>query len=262
MINNFYSFDKKEYVLKENKEFLSLLKEYQKYNGEVNLEFMNNLMQKLTSFYEFKLPNALFNGSVSKESEDYEELLKLAKLLGMNQLRMRLHHDENEFLESKYAEYVSLERHLDPKTFPYVNKRTYYIRIENGLINPYDLRSLEEFCSSSNKVLSPKDLYTNLAHVNDIDTKDLKRVLDAHNYNLLLRKKMIELTALQILYSSKTLPIYSYYRAKEFIKDFNEEYDLNIDSSYLDEIMDIDYQNIIPKGSKRTLLPTKDNETD
>ena len=86
--------------------------------------------------------------------------------------------------------------------------------------------------------------------------------MDAHNYNLLLRKKMIELTALQILYSSKTLPIYSYYRAKEFIKDFNEEYDLNIDSSYLDEIMDIDYQNIIPKGSKRTLLPTKDNETD
>ena len=72
-----------------------------------------------------------------------------------------------------------------------------------------------------------------------------------------MKKKILELTALKMLYSENTLPIYAYPRIKYFIKEFNETYDIDLDCQRIDEIMNIDYQTTDIDTLKRKLNSKK-----
>ena len=46
-----------------------------------------------------------------------------------------------------------------------------------------------------------------------------------------------------MIYSKSTLPEYGYIRAKRFIRMINKEYDLNLTTDRIDQIMGIDYSD-------------------
>ena len=61
-IENFYKLDKKEYVLEKNKEFLKIYKEMiEKNSCYLEIEQLQNLIDEIVSFFEFKYPNKMFN---------------------------------------------------------------------------------------------------------------------------------------------------------------------------------------------------------
>ena len=62
----------------------------------------------------------------------------------------------------------------------------------------------------------------------DIDYSKLDEMLKERKANLQLRNMILELIPLKILYSS--LPQYGYPRAKSFIRMFNKEYNLDMDT--------------------------------
>lgn len=171
----------------------------------------------------------------------------------MAQLRSRLHPDETRFLDCDYWDQVQLQLSLNPNCYPYISKLPYYIRIKNGFVNPNDLSSLQ-LDSPLPSALTPDELYSILIAENtNMDISELEHLIDFHNYNAILRKELIKLTALQILYSRSTLPSYGYQRAQKFIKEFNEEYQLRIGNRYLEEKMKRAAKRMTPKGSKRAL---------
>lgn len=259
-LESFYLQDKKDYILEENQEFLSVYNEYKKKNNDFDLKCMTKLMKKIKMFYEFKIPNVLFGNSIKRDTIEYKNMLEISRLMDMKQFILRLHHDEKEFLQCDYSnyDYVRLEKHLNYSTFPYLGKQTHYINLNNGFSNPADVALLNENVPS--RQLSIEELYTCLSTASDIDISELKGLLDFHKYNLILRKKLVELTALQILFSENTLPIYGFYRANEMIKDFNQTYQLNINPSFLEDIINIACENGISLENSRVLFQDKNNE--
>jgi hypothetical protein len=245
-IQNFYNADKQEYLLINNEEFLSIFKDYQKFNRDFGLEAMTKLMDDIVNFYEFKFPNELYDGSITEKSQDYQSIIEVANLLNLNQLRLRLHHDAREFLRCDYWEHVTLTTN---DNIPYPS-RMHYIRISNGLVNPYDLSKLPEISSTQDRAKTPEELLVTLStKTNNVDYSHLEQLVEHHDINVVLRKKLLELTALKMLYSKNTLPIYSCKRVKHFIKEFNENYGLDLNDSQIESIMFRDY------GLNRILSP-------
>lgn len=244
-IDNFYKNDKLEYILEKNKEFTFLLKIFASKSNEYNLEFMNYIMSFIVQFYEFKYPDSLYYDN--EKSLNYLYTMKISELLGIEQLKYHLYHDATYFLECNYCRHFILTQKIN--TYPY--KREYMIRIENGLLNEYDVAFLKENIKTDN--LTPKDLFNLINNKEDIDCNELKNLIEYHDNQVKLRNKLLELTALQMLYSKTTLPNYGYLRVKNFIKEFNNYYNLNLSLEPIDNIMNIDYQNMELKKIKLSL---------
>ena len=76
----------------------------------------------------------------------------------------------------------------------------------------------------------------------NLDYTELKECINNHKTDLELRKIILQLAALKILYSSNTIPEYGYERAKKFITEFNEGIpNLNLSLEEIDSIMKRDY---------------------
>ncbi|MCI8574878.1 MAG: hypothetical protein HFI09_00220 [Bacilli bacterium] len=251
-MKKFYELDQHEYELKENKEIQMMYEYFKKYNSDFDLDSMTHLMNKIINFYEFKFPNELYDGSVNKDSASFQNMLTITSLLDLDQLESRIHHDDRQFLKCEYWDHVTLESTNNK----HYSAQTHYIRIKNGFINPYDLRSLTENLINQDKATTPEELWALLSTKSkNVDYSELTKLLEYHNINVALRKRILELTALKMLYSGNTLPIYGYKRAKHLIKEFNEGYNLNLDDSKIDRIMFRDY------GMNRLLLKPHDIES-
>ena len=92
-----------------------------------------------------------------KKQEIFNECIKISRMLDINQLKYRLQHDEIQFLECSYAQYIRLER---------PNKKLYEtgfcsIRVDSeGKIEPYDLEALkfEKFLNNIEGIDTVEDL--------------------------------------------------------------------------------------------------------
>ncbi len=87
----------------------------------------------------------------------------------------------------------------------------------------------------------------------EVDYSELLTVLERRKNSLFLRKMFLELTALKMLYSKNSLPIYSYPRIKSFIRMFNKEYNLNLNIEGINAIMAVDYRTMDTRKLSRNL---------
>lgn len=237
-IENFYSLDKKEYDLKNNKEIIDL---YQYSSKIINLEQMTYLMNILVIFFEFKLPDVIFNNC--NKTSDFKNTIELSKKIDINQLKYRLYHDYNMFLDLPLGRTIQLRK----ETSIILESKMTFLQIENdGTIENNELEMLKDlkYIYDTENIKNIYDLYHYLETLgNKLDYSELEKTIIKHKYDILLRNKFLELTMLKILYSETSLPIYSKERVKSFRRMMNKEYNSHLQLEKIENIMNIDYSN-------------------
>ena len=113
---NFYNSDEILYVLKENKEFMDLYKAKTKdgFRPAIDIDQMQKLIYDIVRFFEFKYPIKLIDQIIfhTKRNDigDIKNYVRISKSLDMNQLRYRIGHYENLFLDCPYGGYIYINR--------------------------------------------------------------------------------------------------------------------------------------------------------
>lgn len=247
--DNFYVQDERKYILNKNNIILEFMEQKKKENifFILDIEQMQKMMSDIVLFFEFKYPdnflcNLLYERKYEKKQRG--ECQKIAKTLNIEQLKYRLYHDYVQFLDCSYASQIHITRekkHLWECSFA-------SIRIDDkGYIEPYDLEHLKEnkFLENIEGVKKASDLLGRFIESTiEVDYSELTNVVLTHKANIKLKNMVLKLIPLYMIYSKNTLPEYGYIRAKSFIRMFNKEYNLNMDTEEIDEIMSRDYSNI------------------
>ena len=241
---NFEKYDNKEYIVEQNSEFIKYYEEKLKegYYPTLDLNEIQNLVDKLAMFFEFKYPEEMFNASMYRDGtkkEVFHECLKIAKKLDIEQLKYRLSHDELCFLECEYPIYLTLRKPKKP-----LEARS-MIRLESdGEIPPFELEGLkfDGFLENIDGITRVEDLLGRyLGRETDIDYSELEKAIINHKNSVAIRNKVLEMSMQKMLYSA--LPEHGYVRAKSFMRMFNKEYNAGLNMKKLDDIMSIDYKD-------------------
>lgn len=246
---NFTDSDERKYILKENKDFLLLYKKMIKEGIDpiLDIENIQKMMNKITTFFEFKYPEFMFENIVREYRDQNDEktivnneIIKLSKSLDVCQLKYRLSYNTNKFLECNYKSLFTLNRTIERYNLP----SKVWINVEpDGTIPEFMLQNLrlDNFIENIDNVVIADDLLEKLESVETIvDYSELTDLVKRHKYNVIIRNKVLQLIPLQMIYND---PIYGYYRAKSFIRMFNKEYNLDLNLNEEIEILSKDYSN-------------------
>lgn len=253
-MERFYNQDERKYVIKKNKEFLKwyyeqLEKGYDPYLG---LDEMQGLINKLTMWYEIKYPNELLVEPSIRNSSHQNRII--SKELTIDQLKFRLTCNEREILDCAYLGTSGYWSSIDQEEKLYLfislpskdtstKSRTIYAdstgKIYNDSYNK-DVDSLKSLKSP----LTLEELLTKLKHNPGLklDLTELEKCIATHQLDIELRRKILFLTTLSLLYSPNTEPHTGYIRARLLIREFNQYYQLNLDTEEINEIISRDYQ--------------------
>ena len=264
----FYEQDQREYNLEENKEFLSWFKGKIKndYYPFIEIEELQELINNITYWYEIKYPEREFELDEGIKNLDFKSITPLSKSMNIYQLMYRLSDDQLCLINGEYRSncggirniYNGGSKVVDQKAVLYIVIK----QINNNLI----------ICAYPNgEVIINDDLkkYVNKERINldellslleekyshNLDFSVLKAVVDDHNCDLELRKRILQLIALKLLYSQNTTPGRGYKRAKKFIDEFNKELNLNLSSEKIDNIINTNID--IEKSDSEKLTPLK-----
>ena len=252
-LDNFYKADDKRYILNKNNEFISyeyIMHREHDLKPIINREQMQDLINQIVMFYEFKYPNnMLYSLKHSFGEKDLEKTIEISKMLDFEQLKFRLYHDYIQFLECSCGCVISLNR---PKKHLCDIATTYISVDSDGKIDKGELEFLKEyqFLDDIDGISTIENLYGRYASIDtNVDYSELKRLIEKHRFNLKIRNKVLNVISFALLYSENTLPDYGYARAKAFIRTFNREYKLKMDLEEIDEIMNRDYS-----GKQKSLI--------
>ena len=207
--NNFMSLDKRKYILEENKEFLKWYSEMEKqgFKSFINICQMQDLINQITMFYEFKYPNVLFDSMrYNINLEACNKAKEISKMLDFEQLKFRLYHDYVQFLECSYQHHVTLNT---PK-IGWGNLDSMMVRISsNGEVDKYDLNCLKEynFIDDIEEIERIEDLYGRFESIDtDVDYSELKRWIYLHKYYVSLRNRVLNLVKMNFLFKKNKSP--------------------------------------------------------
>lgn len=240
--DNFSKLDKQEYIVKKNPKFLSQYRtmKKKKFHTILDLDEIQDLIDRITRFYEFKYPSEMLEnvGWISPvDDSELASCIQLSKLLDIKQLQYRLHNDQLNFLECSYGGMITLSKKTD---YPFEK----FVRIDSvGRVDEDDLMYLEEceWLDGIDGIESAEDLYKVCQNRTEmINYQDLERHIHNHRDSISLRNETLNLTMLSLLYANGELPSKGYIRAKSFMRMFNKEYDANLNMDRLDDIMSID----------------------
>ena len=89
-------------------------------------------------------------------------------------------------------------------------------------------------------------------HAESLDFTKLEKCIYDHNCDMELRRQILQMAALKLLYSDRTIPERGYKRARIFIHEFNQNLGLDLDSKEINEAINRDYTNeeLSQKGKK------------
>lgn len=247
-IENFYKLNEEKYILEKNKEFIELYKNMLKkdLHPMLDLSQMQQLIYDIVSFYEFKYPSVLLDSiNYTSSQEEIENTKEIAAMLDINQLKFRLYHDYVQFLDCPYWHHVKIEKAKD--TYPY---KTYVLLFmnEDGIIQQNSLEELKfgGYLKDVENIDYIVDVYEKLLKDNmDVDYSQIEKCIQTHEHNLVLRNEFLKLIPYAMIYSSNSLPENGYIRAKSFVREFNREYQLNMDLNEIEEIISRDYSEKI-----------------
>ena len=265
----FYNSDNKAYELDKNNNFIKWLndKKSSGYQCFISIESLQHLIDFIVIWYEIKYTDRDFD----EYDDEFETLECIAETLNFNQLLYRLKQKSLNLIKCEYmarcgttrpvqddhgkvvayepalvlkitkkgeidtdfANYYKVEN--QPEFFVYANSKTGKVRLDYYL---------EHYVSTSNNVITLEGLLKifEKTQQDNLDYTELEECINNHKTDLELRKIILQLAALKILYSSNTIPEYGYERAKKFITEFNEGIpNLNLSFEEIDSIMKRDY---------------------
>ena len=273
----FYEQDQREYNLEENKEFLSWFKGKIKnnYYPFIEIEELQELINNITYWYEIKYPEREFEFDEGIKNLDFKSITPLSKSMNIYQLMYRLSDDQLCLINGEYRSNCGGIRNIYNGGSKVVDqKAVLYIVIKqiNNNYNANDINNNLIICAYPNGEVIINDSlkkYVDKERINldellslfeekyshNLDFSVLKADVDDHNCDLELRKRILQLIALKLLYSQNTTPGRGYKRAKKFIDEFNKELNLNLSSEKIDNIINTNIE--IEKSDSEKLTPSK-----
>lgn len=241
--DNFYKQDLKEYQIGDNKEFLILLRNMvtEGYNNIYRIEELQEIIDTIVTWYEIKYPEReLDKGTRYYEFENIESI---KDYMNFKQLMYRMQSKAIDLIYNRYRSnlwseypYMEISFEIKDKIIDAIIRSDF----RTGDIVSYDLLDL----GLKEEEITLEQLLIKLEKENrkDINYTNLKRVVNNHKCDNKLRKEILKLASLKLLYSKNTIPEKGYERAKNFITEFNAELpDLNLTMDYIDGIMNRNY---------------------
>ena len=248
--DRFYRRDKHEYELQNNEGFKKWLiisaDSGTKCNHYIKLEDMQGLIEHLNNFYHIKYPDFVLKeipnnpwGEMIREVGDTDIQLSVPEMI------LRLPWKEMELVLCEYGvDGNTSGNYSEYENGRLVNKSWVGLRLKDVR----DKRSDYSICFDprTGMIIDSKiesfighDLETVLqyleTHPNYLDFKELKKVVNTNHFEIELRHRLLQLTALKILYTSSN-PEVGYERAKRFINEMNEELGLLLSTKEIDRI--------------------------
>lgn len=251
---NFYKGDKKQYIIKNNKDFISYIYDivHRGYKPIASLDDYQNLINNIVNWYEIKYPN------VQLINKNNDIKYRIDKYMNIDRLIYGLSKKESNILKCYYRGMGSATKNIydnngikigyEPILYLQINKRGSGNVNNNFLINANCITGVIHYCDELAKIINSNEvnldqLYDILKnnYNNRLEFDELKKCIYNHNCDETLRKILLELASLKMIYSLNTTPEIGYERAKKFISEFNDKFKLNLNSKYIDSIMGTDY---------------------
>lgn len=273
----FYEQDQREYNLEENKEFLSWFKDKIKndYYPFIEIEELQELINNITYWYEIKYPEREFEFQEGIKNLDFKSITPLSKSMNIYQLMYRLSDDQLCLINGEYRSNCGGIRNIYNGGSKVVDQKAVLYIVIKQINNNYNANGINNnliICAYPNGEVIINDSlkkYVDKERINldellslfeekyshNLDFSVLKADVDDHNCDLELRKRILQLIALKLLYSQNTTPDRGYKRAKKFIDEFNKELNLNLSSEKIDNIINTNIE--IEKSDSEKLTPLK-----
>lgn len=265
-IKNFYKEDERLYDLSENKKFLIMFNHLidEGYNLIVGIDKMQDLIDRLFTWYEIKYPEREFDFYDGVEIQDFTIKKELSDLMDINQLFFRLTDNQIKLLEGNYRSSVMKEipiyeegtkigvhkkayfKIVRNKNDSYYNKHKDFIVSADAMSGEVDIDyEIDKYVNSDTNI---NDLYKIFkeSYVNRLDFTELEDAVNNKIIDNYLRDRLLEFVSLKLLYSRHTTPERGYIRAKRFIDEFNKRLNLSLTSNEINRVMD-NYKTNKPK---------------
>ncbi|MBR1386552.1 MAG: hypothetical protein IJ568_06950 [Bacilli bacterium] len=245
-----------KYNIKTNYQFLEWLKNSLDggYKSYMNITDIQNLIDKVANWYEIKYPEKELEKNEGIIDKQFFAIKNIEDLLTTDQLLYRLSSKERNILNCNYrSNGKSIDENNSEEVYveiSSINKNKYakndipkfYVvaDAETGIVKPnYELQKYVQKEVNLDELLEIFDKKYN----GELDYSLLKETVNNHKSDIELRHRLLQLTLLKLLYSNNTTPERGYERAKNLIKDFNNDLDLRLSQEEIDEIMSRDYTN-------------------
>ena len=256
---NFYSENEKKYIVKNNKELLDWINKQKKYGYRLNIEMtissIQSLINKIANWYIIKYPYRELEKEDGITYPDFSDITSISEVMTFRRLEYYLLDNELWLLICPYR-----SRCGGPdKIALFLNKKDSQEYESSYLLITADKETGQVYSKDpeyyDDKDITLRELYHILSSEYDeeYDLTELKECLYTHKCDLELRKRVLQLVALKLLYSEEdTTPEMGYTRAKRFISEFNKELNINLSTDEIDEIMNRNYKyDDNKKGKKR-----------
>lgn len=259
----FYEQDSKRYEVLKNKELLSWFKDSVKkgYHPFIGIEGLQELVDNITTWYEIKYPEREMKYYEGIRYFDFEKIKPLSKLMNIKQLMYRLpceqlyllecdyrstgqgfrnvYDDKNEIVAEKPILFMSIYRKniecIVPNFLLYADTESGKVEIDYNL---------KDYVNTDNITLDELLNLFKEKYSEEFSFDELEKCVYNHNCDVELRNKVLQLVALKLLYSRRTIPERGYERAKRFINEFNKKMNLNISAEEIDNVISKDYTNM------------------
>lgn len=260
-VKNFYKEDERLYDLKENKKFLIMFNHLidEGYSLFIGIDEMQNLIDRLFTWYEIKYPEREFDFYDGKLTSDFVTKKELSDLMNINQLFFRLSDNQIKLLEGNYRtismkEYPIYEEGkkigVSKKVYFKINRNEndiYYNKHKDFIISADAVSGKVDTDYETDKYITGNvtidDLYRKFKeeYTDRLEFEVLEKAVNNKYIDNYLRDSILELVALKLIYSKKTTPERGYVRAKRFIDEFNSRLGLNLTYEEIDRVMKKDY---------------------
>ena len=264
----FYEQDTKKYDVSKNKELLTWLRDSIKngYHSFSDIDCLQELIDNIVNWYEMKYPERemeFYEGIIDIR---FEDIKTLSKVMDIKQLMYRLPHKQLCLMECDYRSNGGGIRNVYNEKGEVVGLKTIlFIQIDKKGVeyNPFSSElpdfllgadtdsgkvnidyNLKDYVSTNNDITLDELLVLFKGkYANELEFTKLEECIFVHNCDVELRRRILQLVALKLLYSDKTIPERGYERAKRFINEFNKKMGLNLSSKEIDEAINRDYTN-------------------
>ena len=260
----FYEQDAENYNIEKNEEFLSWLNSLIRdgYHCRLSVEEIQKLIDKIVIWYEIKYPEREFRPLVD-EDITFHDVKSISGEMDIKQLLFRLSRYQLRLLEcgyrtngygqnpisrpdidgvSKLLIPLKINRRKETQIDPFWEGSHFFIHADYMTGEVSIDQELEKYLGRKGKI-SLDELLTILdsKYNDELDFTEIIESVYDHRCDIELRRRVLQLVALKLLYSKDTYPERGYERAKRFISEFNGSFGLHLSTKQIDEIMQHDY---------------------
>lgn len=237
------------------------------YHSFIEIEDLQDLINNITYWYEMKYPERELEYYEGTRYYNFEKIEKLSNNMNIKQLLYRLPHYQLCLMECAYRSNVGGIHNIYNKKGEIVGTKTVlfipikrknvknnhlsmnnkspilllYADSNNGQVDiDYNLK---EYINEKKITLDELLNIFKEKYNNELEFTKLEECIYDHNCDIELRRRILQLVALKLLYSNQTIPERGYKRAKRFINEFNKKLNLNLNTEEIDKIINYDYTN-------------------